>query len=631
MIRLLFVLLLLQINSPAGDLSDLRYTFINNRTEVQITRCLAAASGSLEIPSAIRGKPVRSIKHDAFANCAQLTHITVPGTVRRIPHNAFRGCSALEYVDFGEGVEEFGVHCFLQCSKLKRITLPSSLERVHATSFSGVQSLESFEMSQDGSHYAVRDGVLYDRDVTTLECLPKGRLAYVMPDSVSAVQAWAVGDNSSLKQLTVGAGLVDFPATTFARCEALEECFVSGSNSSLSAHDGVLYRDTTELVYYPPAGDMIATPRESTTQIGDYAFYGREVSEVRLPDGLKGIGVSAFRECKQLQSISLPTGVELVGDGAFADCRSLEWVRFSEALQRIGDEAFQGCNALQLVSIPDEVTEIGERAFAQCALLEEVHFSESLIQVGDAAFSECSRLESIHFNASLESVGDEAFFGCHELRGVKLPKNVRRVGEYGFAENTKLRYLSIPSSVQSLGEWCVEACSLLESVTFYGDNPIADLELLGSEELTVFYYLEGASGFEVVESGVSIEVIQPDAHPAAYWLLANDFGYDRSLLSHYGNGEARLIDKLAFGLGDGERVSDKVGMHLTADGSVFRYYSAEESVQYRVERSLNLRDWVAVDELSVRELGGGVHEITVSVSDVGEFYRLAVEVTEFVK
>ncbi|MDR2072645.1 MAG: leucine-rich repeat domain-containing protein [Spirochaetaceae bacterium] len=95
------------------------------------------------------------------------------------------------------------------------------------------------------------------------------------------------------------------------------------------------------------------------TVIGNKAFFGKELSAVRIPKTVTVIEPLAFAG-NQLHSLELP-GVIRIGYEAFANNR-LTQLSFSADLSSIGQRAFMN-NRLRVIDIPGRVTNIGKDAF----------------------------------------------------------------------------------------------------------------------------------------------------------------------------------------------------------------------------------------------------------------------------
>lgn len=78
---------------------------------------------------------VRVIGSDVFAECGELTQITIPQSVVSISDGAFAGCRALHGVALPEGLEYVGVQAFAGCSSLESIVFPKGVQYIGASAF----------------------------------------------------------------------------------------------------------------------------------------------------------------------------------------------------------------------------------------------------------------------------------------------------------------------------------------------------------------------------------------------------------------------------------------------------------------------------------------------------------------
>ena len=87
-----------------------------------------------------------------FANCKNLTTVTISGTVKTLANMAFNGCTSLETVNLAEGLESLGSEgmgkAFMGCSSLVNITIPSSVKEIGSKTFYGCSSLKSIEIPE---------------------------------------------------------------------------------------------------------------------------------------------------------------------------------------------------------------------------------------------------------------------------------------------------------------------------------------------------------------------------------------------------------------------------------------------------------------------------------------------------
>jgi hypothetical protein len=74
--------------------------------------------------------------------------------------------------------------------------------------------------------------------------------------------------------------------------------------------------------------------------------YRGKAKDVRVPDGITGIGKWAFSGCESLSSITLPVSLTTIGDGAFSLCKSLGSIILPAGLTSIKNGIFYGCGSL---------------------------------------------------------------------------------------------------------------------------------------------------------------------------------------------------------------------------------------------------------------------------------------------
>ena len=80
-------------------LADSVFTFVQTAKGYGLSG-YTGAYGGVAIPSTYRGLPVTTICDGAFADCQNLTYISIPSSVTSIGNEAFRGCTSLTSVTF---------------------------------------------------------------------------------------------------------------------------------------------------------------------------------------------------------------------------------------------------------------------------------------------------------------------------------------------------------------------------------------------------------------------------------------------------------------------------------------------------------------------------------------------------
>ena len=93
---------------------------------------------------------------------------------------------------------------------------------------------------------------------------------------------------------------------------------------------------------------VVNFPR-SLEKIYDYAFYCTAVEKLDLPEGLQGIGQSAFFGCRKLESVTFREGLEEIFPLAFCGDVALKEIVLPKSLTRLGGHAFSLCIGLKKV------------------------------------------------------------------------------------------------------------------------------------------------------------------------------------------------------------------------------------------------------------------------------------------
>mmetsp|Transcript_21720 Transcript_21720/g.32540 ORF Transcript_21720/g.32540 Transcript_21720/m.32540 type:complete len:421 (+) Transcript_21720:169-1431(+) len=155
---------------------------------------------------------------------------------------------------------------------------------------------------------------------------------------------------------------------------------------------------------------------------------------------------------KNVTMVKIDDGVEEIMDKAFQNCSRLKHVLLPKSLKTIGRESFMGCYSLESIYIPEGVETIGKLAFSCCSSLEKISFSSSASSSLKSivhAFKQCTSLRSVSLPDSVENM-NAAFQGCTALLSITLPSKVTNIS-FAFVGCTSLSSVSsIPASVTNM-------------------------------------------------------------------------------------------------------------------------------------------------------------------------------------
>ena len=105
-------------------------------------------SGELIIPSSIYGIDITGIGNNAFADCSELSAVTIPYSVTNIGNHAFKGASGLTKITLSPNITSIGDGAFQNCDNLTEVELYYTMTSyANATYFSTSQSRGSSQIT----------------------------------------------------------------------------------------------------------------------------------------------------------------------------------------------------------------------------------------------------------------------------------------------------------------------------------------------------------------------------------------------------------------------------------------------------------------------------------------------------
>ena len=363
-------------------------------------------ANEITIPAEYAGKPVKTIARGAFANCANITSVTIPASISTVEVDAFAGCTAFLQQEGGVTYAgKWAVACdpavtavtlrndtvgiaqgaFVNCADLMSVSIPDSVKSISANAFVECDNLLQRE-----------DGVIY-------------------------VDKWVVGCVASAKEIKLRNNTVGFAAMSLREGKAPE---------GLEVPAKVKY-------------------------INDWAFANAvNIPYVILHDGVEGIGFGAFYNCTGLQSITLGKGLKSIDAEAFYTCKNLNEVIVSDVKAWM-EISFHGIasypnhygsllfvdaegDLVTELTIPQNTTTIGWRAFENATAITKVTIPASVTSIASAAFKGCTALNNVTIPTSITTIAEQTFYGCTSLTSITIPASVTRIYDKAFDACIKL-------------------------------------------------------------------------------------------------------------------------------------------------------------------------------------------------
>jgi len=203
-----------------------------------------------------------------------------------------------------DSVTSIGREAFIGCVGLTSVTIPNSVTSIADSAFYGCVSLTAITVDAGNTAYCSQDGVLYNKDKSTLLAYPIGKTGsiFTIPNSVTTIGSFAFS--------------------------------------------GFYHKDSNPIYIYNSLTNV--TIPDSVKSIGRYAFSDcRSLTSVNIPNGVTSIEDYTFYNCYSLTGITIPNSVKSIGGCAFSGAFEKVYLRYDPVH----------------VTIPNSVTSIGISAF----------------------------------------------------------------------------------------------------------------------------------------------------------------------------------------------------------------------------------------------------------------------------
>ena len=397
--------------------THLAFELNSTNTEYVVSGIGDCMHDTIIVPSTYEGKPVVSIKKNAFRGINTFSKIVIPEGVHSVEETSFAYCKELASVYIPSTVTGFGSNAFMECPKLTSVNI-SDVDKW----------LEIYFV--DARCNPLSNGAnLYKNNELVTEV--------VIPDGSTSINGYIFYGCTSVKNISIPDSVQEIAANALSCCRALESIKV-------------------------PEGVKIINTR---------TFYGcSSLTEVELPSTIYKIADEAFGACISLKNIDLPSDISLVGFRVFSGCTSLNNVVVPDNITNI-DCMFEYCTSLTNITFPAKIQSING-TFAGCTSLETIQIPTTVTSMNQT-FSGCTSLVEIEVPEGMKSL-KSTFSGCTSLVNVKLPSTLTKLETISssssgvFADCDSLKHIDIPASVTEIGKYAFNSCDSLETVMIRG-------------------------------------------------------------------------------------------------------------------------------------------------------------------
>jgi len=246
-----------------------------------------STAGTVTIPTFVNGYTVVGIGRSGFNSCAELTTVWLPDSLRFIGDYAFYGCTKLRTIQIPETVYGISESAFVGCSGLTSVScpyipgvnlgvvfppsanleiigykasdedydvvIPRLVNSIGQRTFSYCPSIRTMRVEEGNSMYDSRD------NCNAIILTAENKLLYgckntSIPETVTAIEAYAFEGHARLSTITIPASVTSIGNGAFADCSGIESVCTRITNPFAindDVFDEITYKTAT---LYVPIG-----------------------------------------------------------------------------------------------------------------------------------------------------------------------------------------------------------------------------------------------------------------------------------------------------------------------------------------------------------------------------------------
>ena len=349
----------IDIPDSVTNITTLAFYRCNGLVSVQVPESVTAIKNGTfrecnNLKKVILNEGITGIEQYAFYDCELLEEISIPGTVTTVGNSAFYRCKNLKNIEIPEGVTKIDGSAFIFCSSLEQIKLPQSLVSIGSGAFDNCTSLISVELpdnaiissdtfkecknlsdiviSDTNNNYIVKNGILYNKNITRILCYPAGikDTEFSVPDTVKTIGDFAFYGAKVLESINIPDSVTNIGTDAFGECSGLKEVVIP----------------------------------DSVTSMGEAVFYKcTSLEKVKLSVNITSPNPAVFQYCSSLKEVVLPESMKFISFFMFSYCKEITNIVLPDKLNSVLRSAFQNCDNLKNITVPKNVTTIQDYAF----------------------------------------------------------------------------------------------------------------------------------------------------------------------------------------------------------------------------------------------------------------------------
>ena len=203
-------------------------------------------------------------------------------------------------------------------------------------------------------------------------------------------------------------------------------------------------------------------------EIKQEAFQSTSITDIKIGENIREIGIQAFYMCKKLKSVTWHCQCDVIPTNCFLGCSNLASFNFA-GIKKIGTYAFYKSG------------------------LQEVCLTENIEVVSEWAFYGCEKLSSVIWNCKCDVIPTCCFSRCSNLTQFDF-LNVKKIGAYAFDESG-LTFVTLNKGT-AVEQYCFARCNDLEKIEWLSGRAIKDSIFEGCKHIKEIFISDSVKNIE---------------------------------------------------------------------------------------------------------------------------------------
>ena len=203
-------------------------------------------------------------------------------------------------------------------------------------------------------------------------------------------------------------------------------------------------------------------------EIKPEAFQSTSITDIKIGENIREIGIQAFYMCKKLKSVTWHCQCDVIPTNCFLGCSNLASFNFA-GIKKIGTYAFYKSG------------------------LQEVCLTENIEVVSEWAFYGCEKLSSVIWNCKCDVIPTCCFSRCSNLTQFDF-LNVKKIGAYAFDESG-LTFVTLNKGT-AVEQYCFARCNDLEKIEWLSGRAIKDSISEGCKHIKEIFISDSVKNIE---------------------------------------------------------------------------------------------------------------------------------------